>query len=66
MFPFLKAIILGAIFSFVLSALIGYAGGTGGVANIRHFVIEGFGFRWSWVLFLVGTGLAFVIFLMLD
>jgi hypothetical protein len=66
MFAFLKAVVIGAIFSFVLSALIGYAGGTGGVANIHHFVIEGFGFRWSWVLFLVGTGLAFVIFLMLE
>jgi hypothetical protein len=66
MFAFLKALVVGAIFGFVLSALIGYAGGTGGIAHIQHYVIEGFGFRWSWVLFLIGTGLAFVIFLMLE
>jgi hypothetical protein len=66
MFAFLKALVVGAILSFVLSALIGYAGGTGGVANIHHFVIEGFGFRWSWVLFIAGTALAFVIFLLME
>jgi hypothetical protein len=66
MFAFLKAIVVGAIFSFVLSALIGHAGSTGGLANIHHFVIQGFSFHWSWVLFVAGSGLAFVIFLMLE
>jgi hypothetical protein len=66
MFAFFKAVILGAIFSFVLSALIGHAGGTGGLANIQPYVIEGVHFRWSWVLFLAGAGLAFAILLMLE
>jgi hypothetical protein len=66
MFAFLKAIVVGAIFSFVLSTLIGHAGSTGGIAYIHHYVIQGFSFHWSWVLFVVGAGLAFVIFLMLE
>jgi len=66
MFAFLKAIVVGAVFGFVLSSLIGRAGSTGGIANIHHYVIQGVGFHWSWVLFLVGAGLAFVIFLMLE
>ncbi len=66
MFAFLKAIVLGAILSAVISAVVGHAGGTGGAANVRHFVIEGYGFYWSWVLFVAGTLLAFVILLMLE
>ena len=66
MFAFLKAVVLGAIFALVVSAVVGHAGGTGGVLNVRHFVIEGFGFHWSWMLFVGGTGLAFVIFLTME
>lgn len=66
MFAFLKAVVLGAILSAVISAIVGHAGGTAGAANVRHFVIEGYGFYWSWVLFVAGTALAFVILLMLD
>jgi hypothetical protein len=66
MFAFLKAIVLGAVLSFVVSLGIGHAGSTGGMVNVRHFDIEGFGFYWSWVLFLVGAGLAFVILLMME
>jgi hypothetical protein len=66
MFALLKAAILGAILSFVVSMAIGHAGSTGGVANIHHYTIETFQFYWSWVLFLVGTGLAFAILIMMD
>nr|WP_166176244.1 hypothetical protein [Altererythrobacter segetis] len=66
MFAFLKAIVLGAILSGVISAVVGHAGGTGGAASVHHFVIEGFGFYWSWVLFVGGTLLAFAIFMMLE
>jgi hypothetical protein len=66
MFAFLKALILGGVLSFVVSAAIGHAGSTGGIANIHHFVIQGFGFYWSWVLFVAATGLAFVILLMME
>ena len=66
MFAFLKSVVLGVIFSAVISAVVGHAGGTGGVINVRHFVIEGFGFYWSWMLFVGGALLAFVIFTMME
>jgi hypothetical protein len=66
MFAFLKAAVLGAILAGVVSLVIGHAGGTGGILNVRHFVIEGFGFYWSWMLFVGGTLLAFAIFLMME
>jgi hypothetical protein len=66
MFAFLKAAVLGLIFGLVVSAVIGQAGGTGGILNVRHFVIENVGFYWSWMLFVGGTGLAFALFLMME
>lgn len=66
MFAFLKAVVLGAIFGFVLSELIGHGGGDGGILNIRHFMLDGYHLAWSWMLFVAGTALAFVILLMMD
>lgn len=66
MFSFLKGLVAGAILSFVVSAVIGHTGSTGGVADVHHFVIRGFSFYWSWVLFVVGTGVAFALFLMME
>ena len=66
MFAFLKAIVLGAVLAFIVSLFIGSGGSSGGLLNIRHVAIEGFAFYWSWSLFLIGTGLSFGIFLLLD
>ena len=66
MIAFLKAAVLGVILAGVVSAVIGHMGGTGGVLNVRHFVIQGFGFYWSWMLFVGATGLAFGILLLMD
>ena len=66
MFAFFKAVILGAIFSFVISLVVGHMDSTGGILNVHHYAIQGFKFYWSWVLFLVGGGLAFVILLMME
>jgi hypothetical protein len=66
MIAFLKAMVLGAILAAVVSAVIGHSGGTGGVLHVRHFVIEGFGFYWSWMMFVAATVLSFAILLMLD
>ncbi|WP_305096225.1 hypothetical protein [Croceibacterium aestuarii] len=52
-----KSIVLGIALSIIVSLFIGSGGGTGGILNVRHFVIEGVGFYWSWVLFLIGAGL---------
>jgi hypothetical protein len=66
MFEFLKALVLGAILSFVVSAAIGHAGSTGGLAHIHHYTLNGFHLYWSWVLFVAATALAFVILIMMD
>lgn len=66
MFAFLKAIVLGAVLAFIVSLFIGSGGSSGGLLNVRHVAIEGFAFYWSWSLFLIGTGLSFGIFLLLD
>lgn len=66
MFAFLKAIVLGAVLAFVVSLFIGSGGSSGGFLNVRHVAIEGYQFYWSWALFLIGTGLSFGIFLLMD
>jgi hypothetical protein len=66
MFSFLKAAILGAVLAFVVAAIIGHAGSSGGLLNVRHMTIEGFRFYWSWGLFVIGIGLAWGILLLLE
>ena len=66
MFAFLKAIILGAVLAFVVSLFIGSGGSSGGLLNVHPVTIEGYQFYWSWPLFLVGTGLSFGIFLLME
>jgi hypothetical protein len=66
MFAFLKAIVIGIVLAFVVSLFIGSGGSTGGMLNVRHVTIGDFSFYWSWALFLIGTGLSFGIFMMMD
>lgn len=58
---FFKALIPGAILTFVVSTLMGRAHSTGGWLQIHHYFIQEQGFYWSWVLFAIGTGLAWMI-----
>ena len=44
MFAFFKAVILGAIFSFVISMVVGHAGGTGGAASVHPTSSKGSSF----------------------
>ena len=66
MFAFMKGVIVGLILAFVVAGLIGHAGGTGGILNVRHVAIQGFRFYWSWALFVMGSGLGWFIFLLLE
>jgi hypothetical protein len=66
MFAFLKAVLLGIFLAFIVSLFIGSGGSTGGLLNVRLVTIEGYHFYWSWALFLIGTGLSFGIFLLMD
>ena len=66
MFAFLKAVALGIFLAAIVSLFIGSGGSSGGMLHVRQVAIQGFDFYWSWPLFLVGTGLSFGIFLMMD
>ena len=66
MFAFLKGLIVGLVLAFAIAGLIGHGGGTGGMLHVQPYVIEGFRFYWSWALFVVGTGLGWGIFLLLE
>ena len=66
MFAFLKAVALGICLALLVSLFIGSGGSSGGMLNVRLVTIEGFDFYWSWALFLIGTGLSFGLFLMMD
>ena len=66
MAAFLKALALGIFLTLIVSLFIGSGGSSGGLLNVRQVAIEGFEFYWSWALFLIGTGLSFGIFLMMD
>lgn len=59
---FFKALIPGGLLTFVVSALIGKGGSRGGWLAIQHYYIDGHGIYWSWILFAVATGLAWVLF----
>lgn len=66
MFTFLKAAVLGAILTFVVSLFMGSGGATGGLVNVHLYIIEGWHIYWSWPLFLIGTGLAFGVLTLMD
>jgi hypothetical protein len=66
MMAFLKAVALGLFLALLVSLFIGSGGSSGGLLNVREVVFEGYRFYWSWALFLIGTGLSFGVFLMMD
>ena len=66
MMAFLKAMALGLFLALLVSLFIGSGGSSGGMLNVREVVFEGYRFYWSWALFLIGTGLSFGLFLIMD
>lgn len=66
MFAFLKSIALGAALAFIVSLFIGSGGSHGGILNVRSYTIEGFQFYWSWALFVIGAGLSFLLFILME
>ena len=66
MFAFLKALVLGIFLAFIVSLFIGSGGSSGGMLNVREVAFQGYDFYWSWPLFVIGTALAFGLFLMMD
>jgi hypothetical protein len=65
-FALLKAIVLGAFLAGIVSLFIGSSGSTGGMLNVHQVMVADFQFYWSWAVFLIGAGLSFGIFLLMD
>ena len=66
MLALIKALIPGALLSWVIASVIGSNGSTGGVLYIGRLMIVHHEIYWSWPLFIAGTALAWFILLMLD
>ncbi len=72
MIALLKAIPLGLGLALLVCLFIGSGGSSGGFLHIRHVNINiaelslNFWMYWSWVMFLIGTGLAWAILFMMD
>lgn len=66
MISLLKGVLLGAILTFVVSALIHAGGSAGGFLNIRELQISGHYVAWSWPLFIASSGLAFGILKLME
>ncbi|MFM5924715.1 MAG: hypothetical protein ACKOPG_11090 [Novosphingobium sp.] len=58
---FFKALIPGGLLTFVVSAVMGKAHSTGGWLAIQHYYFGTHGIYWSWILFVIATGLAWVL-----
>jgi len=66
MFAFLKAVALGIFLALIVSLFIGSGGSSGGLLHVRDVTVQGYGFYWSWPLFVIGTAISFGIFVMMD
>jgi hypothetical protein len=66
MMAFLKALVLGIFLAGLVSLFIGSGGSSGGMLNVFQVTVEDWSFYWSWPLFVIGTALAFGLFLMMD
>jgi hypothetical protein len=59
---FFKALIPGSALTFVVSAIMGKNHSRGGWLAIQHYYIADHGIYWSWILFVIATGLAWILF----
>ncbi len=58
---FFKALIPGAILTFVVCMIMGAGHSSGGWLQIQHYTIQGHSLYWSWILFGISTGLAWML-----
>jgi len=59
---FVKALIPGSILTFVVCAVMGAGHTKGGWLNIQHYYIQSHGIYWSWTMFAIATGLAWILY----
>jgi hypothetical protein len=58
---FVKALVPGSLLTFVISMILGSNHSKGAWLNIFRVAIEGHTFYWSWPLFALATGLAWIL-----
>ncbi len=61
-----KALVPGALFSWIVSMVLRNGGTTGGVLNVHVLHIQQMAFPWSWMLFIGGTALSWFILQSMD
>lgn len=66
MIALFKALIPGALLTWIVASLIGSGGSSGGILRIFHFMVQNHQVHWSWPLFIAATGLAWAILWLLD
>jgi len=66
MIALFKALLPGAILTWIVSYIIGSNDSTGGFLDIFATTVSGHELYWSWPLFIAGTGLAWAIFWMME
>ncbi len=72
MIAFLKSVPFGAFLTIIIALFMGSGGATGGMLNVMKVdvyypdLMLDFSFYWSWMLFLGGTFLTFVLLLMMG
>lgn len=66
MIALIKAILPGALLSWLVSTFVGSGGSRGGLLAIQRFNIGGTELYGSWTLFIIGTALAWALFMMMD
>lgn len=66
MVALIKAIPLGLLLSWIVSTFVGSGHSKGGLLNIQHFMVYGTEIYGSWMLFIIGTALAWALFKMME
>lgn len=66
MIALIKAILPGALLSWLVSTFLGSRGGSGGLLHIQHFNLNGTEIYGSWTLFIIATALGWAIFKMME
>ena len=66
MIALIKAILPGALLSWLVSTFVGSSGSHGGLLAIQRFNIAGTELYGSWTLFIIGTALAWALFMMME
>lgn len=63
---FVKSLLPGFILTFVVSLIMGSNGARGAWLDIHRVTLQGQDFYWSWPLFVAATGLAWMLFWLME